>query len=102
MGNEMRADQACQALASGKCIEVRYDGFGRVVEVHAVGRSTAGNPVMRVWQVEGGSASNNRVGWKLMRLDETQFIGATDRISEAPRDGYKRGDRGMSTVDCEI
>ncbi len=81
----MHASTACEALKSGSCLEVRYDGFTRVVEVHAVGTSTAGNPVMRVWQVRGGSVSNEPVGWKLLRLDEARDLGILKEKSEAPR-----------------
>lgn len=93
---------ACGALSAGKRLEVRYDGFTRVVEVHAVGISTAGNPVMRVFQVRGGSVHNEPVGWKLMRLDEAIGGAILDEVSEAPRPGYKPGDKGMSHITCQI
>ncbi len=98
----MFSSTACDALAKGVCLELRYDGFTRTVEVHAVGVSTAGNEVMRVWQVRGGSVSNEPIGWKLMRLDEAASVALTSERSQAPRVGYKKGDRGMVRIFCEL
>jgi hypothetical protein len=92
---------ACDALRQGKCLELRYDGFSRIVEVHAVGTSEEGNDLMRVWQVRGGSVSNERSGWKLLRLDEAFGAHLTDEESEAPRKGYKCGDKAMMFIDCQ-
>ena len=94
----MFTNEACAAMSLGKCLEIHYSGFSRVVEVHAVGYSTAGNPVMRVWQIRGGSVSNEPVGWKLMRLDEAVSVGQLAEASQAPRPGYRPGDRGMSQI----
>ncbi|QKC99605.1 hypothetical protein EB231_16130 [Mesorhizobium sp. NZP2298] len=93
---------ACEALRKGKCLEPRYDGFARVVEVHAVGATQEGNDIMRIWQVRGGSNSGERAGWKLMRLDETFSAHVIDEESKAPRAGYKRGDKAMEFISCQI
>jgi hypothetical protein len=91
------ATTACEALRTGKRLALNYDGFPRVVEVHAVGRTQENNWVMRVWQVRGGSVHNEPVGWKLMRLDEASSGRMLDNeVSNAPRTGYKRGDMQMS------
>ena len=58
----MRSMTACEALQSGRRVEVSYDNYVRVVEVHAVGVSKEGNGLMRVWQVRGGSVSGERAG----------------------------------------
>jgi len=93
---------ACDALAQGKCLQLSYDGFSRVVEVHLVGETTAGNDAMRVYQIRGGSESNERVGWKLLRLDEARGATIIDEKSEAPRRGYNRNDTHMSRIYCRI
>lgn len=98
----MQASTACQALRSGKRLELRYDGFSRIVEVHAVGTTKDGNEVMRAWQVRGGSESGERSGWKLFRLDEAFSAHVIDEKSEAPRDRYKRGDKAMQWITCEV
>lgn len=98
----MDASTACEALRLRRCLEVQYNGFTRVVEVHAVGTSTTGNVVMRVWQVRGGSVHDEPIGWKLLRLDEAIGLGITNDPSTAPRPGYKPGDKGMTTIFCQL
>jgi hypothetical protein len=43
----MFIEQAKEALTLGKCLELRYSGFVRLVEVHAIGYSQAGNGAAR-------------------------------------------------------
>jgi hypothetical protein len=93
---------ACDALQSGCILQLRYDGYTRDVEVHAVGVTKENHAVMRVWQVAGGSVSHEPVGWKLLRLDEATGASVTNQKSLAPRPGYKRGDKVMSTIRCQL
>lgn len=93
---------ARDAMEAGKVLELQYDGFVRCVEVHAVGYSKDRNAIMRVWQVRGGSASCEIVGWKLMRLDEVRGASVSDEDSQAPRAGYRRDDRAMQQIVCQI
>jgi hypothetical protein len=92
----------CTALRAKKRLELRYDGFVRVVEVPAVGVTKEGNEVMRVWQVHGGSVSGQPRQFKLLRLDEAFTAHMTDQQSDAPRKAYKRGDPAMKIIYCEI
>lgn len=92
----------CNAINSRTCLRVVYDGLNRIVEPHAYGVSTAGNEVMRVFQVGGGSASGESVGWKLMAIDQVQGLQATNTPSQAPRPGYKRNDSAMARIYCQI
>ena len=98
----MLIDTACQALRTRKVLELSYDGYSRSVEVHAVGWSKEGHAVMRAWQVRGGSASGERSGWKLMRLEEASGARLVHEPAAVPRKGYKRGDPAMSRIVCEL
>lgn len=98
----MYAGIACEALRQGKRLELRYDGFTRVVEVHTVGTSTKGNQCMSVWQVRGGSVSNEPVGWKTMRVDEALEACVIDENSQAPRSGYQRNAKTFRYITCQI
>lgn len=90
------------ALQANVCLRLQYDGFVRIVEVHAVGISTAGNPCMRVWQVRGGSVSNEPVGWKMMTLDKAFTMHLTEEVTQCPRQGYAKNDRGMSRIFAQL
>lgn len=98
----MWTQTACEALRSGHVLQVQYDGYTRDVEVHAVGFTKDDNPVMRVWQVAGGSVSNEPVGWKLLRLDEATGAVVTHQRSQAPRPGYSPADPVLNVVTCQL
>jgi hypothetical protein len=93
---------ACQALNARCVLHLLYDRYFRMVEVHAVGVTKDGNDIMRVWQVSGGSVSNEPVGWKLLRLDEATGATLTEVPSAAPRQGYRRNDPAMQRIICQI
>jgi|SRR6266702_1463310 len=78
-----------EASEEGRVDKVVYS---RSVEVHAVGFTNEDNAVMRVWQVSGGSVSNEPAGWKLLRLDEATEAVVAKQRSLALRPGYKPGD----------
>lgn len=98
----MSRDAAVSAIESGLCLELRYDGFSRLVEVHAVGTSKTGELCMRVYQVSGGSVSGERSGWKMMLIDKSFSAHLSTTRSKAPRPGYRKGDRDMLTIYCEL
>ncbi|WP_293460653.1 hypothetical protein [Phenylobacterium sp.] len=93
---------ARQALRQAKILELRYDGFSRDLDVHACGYTKQGHAVLRGWQASGGSASGEREGRKLMRLDEASAAHVSDRPSQAPRKGFKKGDPAMARIVCEV
>ena len=97
----MLTQTACAALRSGHVLQLRYDGYTRDVEVHAVGFTEDDNAVMRVWQV-AGSVSNEPVGWKLLRLDEAAEAVVTTERSMAPRAGYNPADPIMKVITCQL
>ena len=98
----MSHSAALEALQLGRCLELRYDGFNRLVEVHAVGISTADNLCMRVFQVDGGSVSGERMGWKMMTFDKAFTAYVSDTLSTAPRPGYASNDKGMKVIHGQV
>ena len=91
-----------KAIHTRRCVELRYDGFRRLVEVHAYGVTHKGHEVLRVWQVSGGSVHDEEVGWKLLRLDETSGVSLAPETSQAPRKGYRKGDTAMLVINCQV
>jgi hypothetical protein len=91
---------ACAALESGKCLEVQYEMFSRIVEVHRVGISPQGGHILSGWQIRG--PANERAGWKLLNLDEAVGLTLTDIPSRAPRPDYRRGAKQFIGVICQL
>lgn len=91
---------ACTALENGKCLEIHYENFTRIVEVHRVGISATGCHILSGWQVKG--PANERAGWKLLNLDEAASVTLTDLASRAPRPDYRRGARHFIGIICQL
>jgi hypothetical protein len=79
-----------------------HNGHIREETLRQFGVSMAGNFVMACWQTSGGSSSGEQVGWKLMRFDQIKDAVISGGNSAAPRDGYRRGDKRMQRIICEL
>ena len=92
--------EICEAISKKKVITFYYEGGIRIVEPHCHGKTTAGNEGLRAYQV-GGYTNSGKYGWKMYDLNKSKQI---EVITESfnTRSGYKRGDKGMSIIYCEI
>jgi hypothetical protein len=89
------------AIKQKKLIEFQYDGESRTVEPHCYGVSTKGNEVIRAYQIRGFSSSGT-MGWKLYDLSKAGDIQVLNESFSKPRPDYKRGDKGMNEIYCEL
>lgn len=96
----MLIDTAALALRTQRQLELRYGTFTRRVEVHALGYSKTGRPVLRAWIRSGrwGEAKS----WKLLDLADVQEAEVSGEASIAPRRGYRRGDPAIARIVCEL
>lgn len=83
------------AIQAKRCLLINCAPGVRLIEPHTLGRSKDGALLMRAYQVSGASASGEPEGWKIFRLDRLTSLEPDDTQSAAPRNGYKRGDKGM-------
>lgn len=98
----MFIDYACNALRQKRLLVLDYGLFRRSVEVHSVGYSKFGHPMVRAWQVGLGNGASDKGGWKLLRLDEARAAEIGEEPSLAPRTGYKLGDPAIHRIVCEL
>jgi len=96
----MRSD-ICDAITKHLLLDLRYHGYGRTVEPHAYGRDRNGDEVMRCYQIAGGSESGEPAGWKLLKVAEIYSIQVLKQTF-TPRLDYRRNDRAMERIYCQI
>ena len=88
------------AIKNQYLIKFEYERESRTVEPHCYGLTTKGNEAIRAYQTDGYSSSG-KMGWKLYDLSKANNIEVLDETFETQTD-YKKGDRGMSRIFCEI
>jgi hypothetical protein len=98
----MLVQTACAALRSGHVLELQYDGYSRLVEVHAVGFTAEDKPIMHVWQISGGIDNKEPIGWKYLRVDDAHGAVVTNQKSLGPRPDYQAGDNQMQVITCQL
>ena len=90
----------CEAINDQRVIEFYYDGSQRTVEPFCHGRTTAGNDVLRGYQISGYSSTGTVPDWKLFRLDKLSGLSVTAQIFRGDRPGYNPNDSAMSQIYC--
>jgi hypothetical protein len=91
---------ACEALGTRKCLEISFNNGVRIVEVHRVGINAKGDHILSGWQIRGPACE--RVGWKLINLEEPLDLALTDISSRAPRPDYRRGAKQFIGIICQV
>lgn len=89
------------AINNMQLLQFYYDGGYRIVEPHCYGITTANNEGLRAYQTVGHSESG-KYGWKMFDLSKASDIDVLNENYTSPREGYKRGDKGMKTIYKEL
>lgn len=94
-------NQIIQAIKSREEISFTYSGLSRVVQPAAVGVSTAGNEVMRCYQIEGAHITAGHE-WDLCTVAKITNLKVTGNTFNTNPRGYKQGDRGMQEIYSQL
>lgn len=97
----MLSSQLAKAVEERKVLAFDYDDKPRLVEPHAVGVNAKGQLVLRAFQVTGDSATSS-TAWKLFTVDKMINTIVAGLTSQAPRPGYKAGDRAMAKIIAQL
>jgi hypothetical protein len=92
----------CYAIENRFVLEFHYAGGMRTVEPYRHGRSTAGNEVVRGYQVSGYSRSHTPSGWRLFDVAKLRELRSTGQTFPHNRPGYAAKDRAMRFVHCQV
>lgn len=76
-------------------LRIFYDPGWRLIEPHAFGYGSSGQLLLRAYQVEGASNSNEHEHWKLFRVDRIEKVELATGVFDGPREGYKEDDKAM-------
>ena len=94
--------EICAAIHSRQLIRFYYNGGFRTVEPHCYGISTAGNEVLRAYQVGGYSESDKPVGWKLFVVSKISTLRVLAEHFTGPRPEYNPDDAAMQRIFCRL
>lgn len=85
-----------KAILERLVLRVIYAPGARLLEPHAYGYGSEGQLLLRAYQTEGASASNEHEHWKLFREERFLLIELEGSGFDGPREGYKLGDKAMA------
>lgn len=82
-------------------ISFTYSGITRIGSPAALGTSRQGNEVLRIYQTGGGHVNPNHE-WDLCLVSEISGAVTTGEVFNIDPPGYKKGDKGMSSIYTEL
>ncbi len=82
-------------------ISFMYSGISRIGVPAALGKSRQSNEVLRIYQSEGGHVNPNHE-WDLCLVSGLSNVETTGKTFSVDPPGYKKGDKGMSSIYTEL
>jgi hypothetical protein len=90
-----------RAITNKYLVQFKYDGRSRIVEPFCCGISTAGNYVLRGFQIRG-SDKTKLLCWRLYELAEISQLSVTQHNFNEKRPEYNPEDPTMTEIFCQI
>jgi hypothetical protein len=90
------------AIENRHLLAFEYDGRPRVVEPHVYGVNSKGHEALSAYQVWGGSASGEAIGWKMFRVEHMRHIGELPATFCGPRQDYNPHDPSFASVHARL
>ena len=91
-----------QAIREKRLLSFTYDGHPRIVEPHCYGITTASNDALCCYQVGGSGVHADSKPWHLMVCSKIVSLSLLEEKFSVARPGYRRGDKRMVTIYCEL
>lgn len=92
----------CQAIKNRNTIQFKYKELNRIVQPACYGRNKKGNDMLRGYQIRGDTHSESPSSWKYFKVDNIEDGKIlNEKFHESPQ-GYKKGDKHMSEIYCEL
>lgn len=93
----------CAAIRSRRLVSFHYDGHPRVVIPAAFGQhATTDNSVLRAYQIRGSGKTRPVPFWDLFLVEKVTGARMLDESFVDDPPSYRRGDRHMSVIHCQL
>ena len=92
----------CDAIREQRFLQFQYNGRWRVVYPCAHGWLPTDNEALRAHEVSLVGGRVRVAPGKLFRIDQMSGVTVTDQQFVEPPPGYRRGDRGMMRIHCQL
>jgi hypothetical protein len=92
----------CAAIAGRRFLQFQYKGRWRVVYPCAHGWLDTGNAALRAHQVSLVAGSLRVAPGRLYLIEHMRGVTVTDQHFDDPPPGYRRDDRGMVRIHCQL
>ena len=90
-------DMLCRAIEQRQRIKFMYNEKERLGEPQSYGRSSAGNEVVRIYLLKGGSRPE-----QLFVVSQIKSLIVLDEHFINPGPNYKRNDSAMKEIYCQL
>jgi predicted DNA-binding transcriptional regulator YafY len=91
-------DLICDAIRRRRVLSFGYKGSIRTVEPHALGYDGDGDLTLSAWQLSGGSGQDFRD----FHVRNLSGLSVTEASFAGPRLGYRRHDKTLSRIVCQL
>ena len=91
-----------QSIKERRLLSFTYDGHPRVVEPHAHGITSTGKESLRCYQIRGSGVDPLGSPWHLMTISKMMNLTLMQETFSGPRPEYKKGDKHLLTILCEL